>query len=53
MLTDIYMTFREDSLTGFQVIERTQFVTEYKENNSKSINTRVMVLLLCTLFNVD
>ena len=25
MLTDIYMKFREDSLNGFQVIERTRF----------------------------
>ena len=25
MLIDIYMKFREDSLNGFQVIERTQF----------------------------
>ena len=24
MLIDIYMTFREDSLNGFQVIERTR-----------------------------
>ena len=25
MLNDIYMKFREDSLNGFQVIERTRF----------------------------
>ena len=25
MLIDIYMMFREDSLNGFQVIERTRF----------------------------
>ena len=25
MLIDIYMKFREDSLNGFQVIERTRF----------------------------
>ena len=28
MLIDICMKFREDSLRGFQVIERTRFVTE-------------------------
>ena len=28
MLTDICMKFREDSLRGFQVTERTRFVTE-------------------------
>ena len=28
MLIDIYMNFRDDSLNGFQVIERTQFVRE-------------------------
>ena len=28
MLIDICMTFREDSLRGFQVTERTRFVTE-------------------------
>ena len=28
MLIDIYMKFREYSLSGFQVIERTRFVTD-------------------------
>ena len=43
MLIDIYMKFREDSLNGFQVIERTRFC-ESKGNNSKSIKARVIVL---------
>ena len=47
MLIDIYMNLREDSLNGFQVIERIHFVTESKGNNSKSINASVMVLALC------
>ena len=49
MLIDIYMKFSEDSLNGFQVIERTRFCDgqSSKENNSKSINARVMVLVLC------
>ena len=53
MLTDIYMKLCEDSLNGFQVLERHDFVTEFKGNNSKSINARVMVFGLCRLSNVD
>ena len=55
MLIDIYMKFRDDSLNSFQVIERTRFCDQQssKENNSKSINARVMVLALCMSFNVD
>ena len=55
MLIDIYMQFREDSLNGFQVIERTRFCDEQssKENNSKNINARLMVLALCMSSNVD
>ena len=51
MLIDIYMKFLEDSLNGFQVIEQTRFCDgqSSKRNNSKSINARVMVLVLCTL----
>ena len=49
MLIDIYMKFREDSLNSFQVIERTRFC----DNNSGSINARVMVFTLCTSSNVD
>ena len=55
MLIDIYMKFREDSLNGFQVIERTQFSDGQcsKGNNSKSINARVIVTVLCTSSNVE
>ena len=55
MLIDIYMKFRDDSLKGFQVIERTRFLDgkSSKGNDSKSINARVMVLALCTSSNVD
>ena len=55
MLIDIYMKFREDSLNCFQVIEQTRFCDgqSSKGNNSKSINARVMVLVLCMLSNVD
>ena len=56
MLTDIFMKFREDSLNGFQVKQRTQFVTDKqssKVNNSKSKNAKAMVLALCKSFNVD
>ena len=53
MLIDIYMKFLEDSLNGFQVIEWTLFVTESKGNNLKSINARVIVLVLCMSSNVD
>ena len=49
------MKFRDDSLKGFQVIERTLFCDRQtsKRNKSKSINARVMVLALCTSPNVD
>ena len=48
ILIDIYMKFCEDSLNGFQVIERTQFCAKVpKGKNSKSINARVMVLAHC------
>ena len=55
MLIDIYMKFLEDILNRFQVIEQTRFCDgqSSKENNSKSINAKVMVLALCTSFNVD
>ena len=53
MLIDIYMKFHEDSLNSFQVIKRNDFVTESKRNNAKSINARVMFLVLCTSSNVD
>ena len=55
MWIDIYMKFCEDSLNGFQVIERTEFCDgqSSKGNNSKSINARVIVLVLCMSSNVD
>ena len=48
MSIDIYMKFREDSLNDFRVVEQTQFRDgqSSKGNNSKSINARVMVLVL-------
>ena len=54
MLIDIYIKFREDSLNGFQVIERTRFCDEQssKANDSDTINARGMVLALCTSSNV-
>ena len=55
MLIDICIRFREYSLSGFQVIERTRFVTDRqssKENYSKSINDRVTILALCTSTHV-
>ena len=55
MLIDIYTKLREDSLNGFQVIERTLFCDgqSSKGNNSKGINARVMVLVLCTSSFID
>ena len=47
ILIDIYMKFRETTLKGFQVIERTRFCDgqSSKSNTSKTIKTRVMVLV--------
>ena len=53
MLTDENMKFREDSLNSLQVIERTPFCDRAKGNNSRRINARVMVIVFCTLSNVD
>ena len=55
ILIDIYMRFLEGILNRCQVTERTQLSAgqRSKENNSKSVNARVMVLALCTLSNVD
>ena len=53
MLINICMKFHEDTLNGFKVTERTQFclrncyLQSSKGDNSKSINTRVMVLAFC------
>ena len=58
MLVNICMKFHEDTLNGFKVTERTQFclrncyLQSSKGHNSKSINTRVMVLAFCTSSNV-
>ena len=58
MLVNIYMKFHEDTLNGFQVTERKLFCDgqtdrqSSKGHNSKSINTRVMVLALCMPSNV-
>ena len=54
MLVNICMKFHEDILNGFKVTELTQFclrncdLQSSKGHNSKSINTRVMVLAFCT-----
>ena len=53
LMLNIYMKFHGDRLNSFQVIERTRFCEEYKGNNSKSINARVMVFALCISSNVD
>ena len=55
MLTDTYMKFLEDILNMFQVTERTRSCDGHssKGNDSKSINARVMVLVLCTLSIID
>ena len=58
ILVNICMKFHEDTLNGFKVTEWTRFclrncyLQSSKEHNSKSINTRVMVLAFCTSSNV-
>ena len=57
MLVNICVKFHKDALNGFEVTERTRFclrncLQSSKGHNSKSINIRVMVLVLCTLSNV-
>ena len=58
MLVNICMKFHEDTLNGFKVTERTRFclrncyLQSSKGHNSKSINTRVMVLAFCMSTNV-
>ena len=67
MLIDICMKFREDSFRGFQVTERTRFVTDRQTDRQtpgekqyvsqpfggrhKNINARVTVLALCMSSN--
>ena len=55
MLTDIHIKFCEDILSSFQVVVWTSFYDgqSSKGNNSKSINARVMDLVLYTSPNVD
>ena len=59
MLVNISMKFYEDVLNGLKVIEWTQFchrncyLQSSKGHNSKNRYPTVMVLLLCTSFNVD
>ena len=58
MLVNICMKFHEDTLNDFKVTERTRFclrncyLQSSKGHNSKSINTRVIVLTFCNLSNV-
>ena len=58
MLVNNCMKFHEDILNGFKVTERTQFclrscyLQSSRGHNSKSLNTRVMVLVFCTSSNV-
>ena len=54
MLIDISMKFL-DILNRFQVTERTRFCDgqSSKGDNSKLINARFMVLVLCMYDNVD
>ena len=55
MLIDIYVKFREYSLSGFQVIYGHHFCDAHssKGNNSKSIKGRVTILALCTSSRAD
>ena len=50
MLIDICMKFREDSLRGFQVTERTRFVTDRQTNTggkTMSLNTEGGDINIC------
>ena len=55
MLVDTCIKFHEYSLSGFQVIEKTQFCDgqSSKENSSKSIKGRVTIFALCTSSHAD
>ena len=50
MMLYIFMKFHENILNGFQVIEQTQncHCQVSKGNNSKTVWTRVTVLMFCT-----
>ena len=58
IVVNICMKFHEDTLNSFQVTERMRFclrngyLQSSKGHNSKSINTRVMVLAFCMSSNV-
>ena len=58
MLVNICMKFHVDILNGFKLTERMRFclrncyLHSSKGHNSKSINTRVMVLAFCMLSDV-
>ena len=58
MLVNICMKFHEDILNGFKVTEWTRFclrncyLQSSKGHNSRSINTRVMLLAFCMSSNV-
>ena len=51
MLIDICMKFRENSLRGFQVTERTQFVTD--RQTDEQTDTRGKTICLPTLKGGD
>ena len=59
MLVNICIKFHEDALNGFKVTERTRLclrsccLQSSKGHDSKSINTIVMFLALCTSSNID
>ena len=56
MLIEIHIKYHEDILTSFQVTEQTHFFVTDKaprEIIKKSINVRIMVLVLCMSSNVD
>ena len=44
MLIDICMKFREDSLRGFQVIERTRFMTDRQTDGRTDVPTFIFFL---------
>ena len=58
MMVNICMKFHEDILNGFKVTECTRFclrncyLQSSKGHNSKSLNTRVMILVFCMLVNI-
>ena len=54
MLIDIYMKFHEESKMVFKLLSRHDFVEDnIQVKNSRSINARVVVLVICLSSNVD